>query len=453
MDHHVITRVPRVAVIGAGYSGIAAAVSLAEHGVAATVFESARILGGRARKIEYQEMTLDNGQHILSGAYTELLRMMALVGVARGAVRRVPLTLQIAPNFSLRAWPLPAPLHLAAGLMMARGLSLSARMEASRLMQTLKQSGFRVDASRTVAHMLYAAQQGEEICRLLWQPLTVSALNTPIETASAQVLANVLRDTLAARREASDLILPQTDLSALFPEPAADWLEQHGSTIQTGMRIQEVARIANGFRVTAGDNNSGSSGQDFESVIIAVGPHQLDRIRLPAALAKPLSFPYEPIYTVYLKYPQRVPLKRAMLGRVDGMAQWFFDREALSAHDGVVAAVISASGAHEALDQVALARRVHDELVATVGPLPLPTWQKVVAEKFATFACTPAAHAARPATLTAVPGCYLAGDYVACDYPATLEAAVRNGVAAATAARTYLSQHNQHHQPERAQRT
>lgn len=436
--------VPRVAVIGGGYAGIAAAVSLAEHGVASTVFESARVLGGRARKIEYQDTTLDNGQHILSGAYTELLRMMKLVGVPRDAVRRVPLTLQIAPHFSLRAWPLPAPLHLAFALMTARGLSLSARMEASRLMQTLKQSGFRVDASRTVLHLLHATQQGEEICRLLWQPLTVSALNTPIETASAQVLANVLRDTLAARREASDLILPQTDLSALFPEPAADWLRHKGSNVQVGTRVQEVTRTASGFQVVTGDGNNT---QEFESVIIAVGPHQLEKMRLPATLAKTLPFAYEPIYTIYLKYPQRVPLSRAMLGRADGMTQWFFDRESLSAHDGIVAAVISASGAHEALDQVALARRVHDELVATVGPLPLPTWHKVVAEKFATFACTPAAHAARPTTATAVSGCYLAGDYVACDYPATLEAAVRNGVAAATAARTFLVRHNQ---PERA---
>jgi hydroxysqualene dehydroxylase len=450
MDHHVTPGAPpsqsRVAVIGGGYAGIAAAVSLAEHGVTSTVFESARVLGGRARKIEYQETTLDNGQHILSGAYTELLRMMKLVGVPRDAVRRVPLTLQIAPQFSLRAWPLPAPLHLAAALVTARGLSLSARMEASRLMQMLKQSGFRVDATRTVAHLLHATQQGEEICRLLWQPLTVSALNTPIETASAQVLANVLRDTLAARREASDLILPQTDLSALFPEPAAAWLQHKGGQVQVGTRIQEVTRAAAGFQVIAGDANSPST-QEFASVIVAIGPHQLEKMRLPAALAKPLPFAYEPIYTIYLKYPQRVPLKRAMLGRVDGMTQWFFDRETLSAQDGVVAAVISASGAHEALDQVALARRVHDELVATAGPLPLPTWQKVVAEKFATFACTPAAHAARPATITSVPGVYLAGDYVACDYPATLEAAVRNGVAAATAARNFLARHNQ---PERA---
>lgn len=448
MDHHVTPTVPRVAVIGGGYAGIAAAVSLAEHGVASTVFESARVLGGRARKIEYQETTLDNGQHILSGAYTELLRMMKLVGVPRDAVRRVPLTLQIEPSFSMRAWPLPAPLHLALALMTARGLSLSARMEASRLMQTLKQANFRVDAPRTVLHLLHATQQGEEICRLLWQPLTVSALNTPIETASAQVLANVLRDTLAARREASDLILPQTDLSALFPEPAADWLRHQGSNVQAGTRVHEITRNASGFQVATGDN---TSPQEFESVIIAVGPHQLEKMRLPATLAKPLPFAYEPIYTIYLKYSQSVPLKRAMLGRVDGMTQWFFDRESLSAHedahDGVVAAVISASGAHEALDQVALARRVHDELVATVGPLPLPTWQKVVAEKFATFACTPSAHAARPTTATTTPGVYLAGDYVACDYPATLEAAVRNGVAAATAARTFLARHNQ---PERA---
>lgn len=415
----------QVAVIGAGYAGIAAAIGLAERNIAATVFESARVLGGRARKIEYQDVTLDNGQHILSGAYTELLRLMALVGVSAGAYERLPLNLTIAPDFSpklsIKAPRLPAPFHLAFALLTAKGLKLSERMEASRFMQALKENNFRVDAQHTVERLLHAHQQSANLTRLLWQPLTVSALNTPIETASAQVFANVLRDTLAARREASDLVLPKTDLSQLFPEPAARWLAARGSQIRVGARVTGVLRNEHGFRV---DN------ENFDSVIVAVGPHQLEKLALPAAI--PARFQYEPIYTIYLKYPQRVPLPQAMIGLTDSTTQWFFDREKLSAHNGVVAAVISASGAHEALDQVALARRVHDELVTTVGPLPAPIWHKVVAEKFATFACTPTAqNSGRPTTNTAVPGLFLAGDYVACDYPATLEAAVRNGIAAA----------------------
>ncbi len=422
----------RVAIIGAGYAGIAAAVSLAERGVASSIFESARVLGGRARKIEYQDATLDNGQHILSGAYSELLRMMTLVGVAPSAVQRVPLRLDIAPDFSLRAPRLPAPLHLAFALLCAKGLSFAERIEAGRLMQSLKKLRFTVDATHTVAQLLFAHQQSENLARLLWQPLTVSALNTPIETASAQVFAHVLRDTLAGRRKVSDLILPKTDLSALFPEPAAAWLAAKGSDLQVGARVTGITRDGDQFRVATSQDV-----QDFDSVILAVAPHQLEKINLPVAIAPP--FQYEPIYTIYLRYPQRVPFAQPMIGRVDGMAQWFFDRETLSGQKGLVAAVISASGAHEALDHVALARHVHDELVRTVGPLPLPMWHKVIAEKFATFACTPQAqNTARPDTATSMPGLYLAGDYIACDYPATLEAAVRNGIAAATAAEKFL---------------
>jgi squalene-associated FAD-dependent desaturase len=424
--------VPQIAVIGAGYAGIASAVSLVERGIGCTVFESARVLGGRARKIEYQDNTLDNGQHILSGAYRELLRMMALVGVDSHAYQRVPLALEIAPDFSLRAPRLPAPLHLAFALFCATGISFSERIDAIRFMQSLKKLRFQVDPNQTVAELLYAHQQSHNLTRHLWQPLTVSALNTPIETASAQVFANVLRDTLAGRRELSDLVFPKTDLSALFPERAAAWLGDRGCRVQTGARVTAVTREGARFRVTSGEEKL-----YFGGIIVAVGPHQLDKIDLPCAISPP--FQYEPIYTIYLKYPKHVPFAQPMIGRVGGMAHWFFDREALSGHAGLVAAVISASGAHEALDSLALARHVHDELVATVGPLPLPQWHKVVAEKFATFACTPVAqNTARPTTTTPVAGLYLAGDYVHCDYPATLEAAVRNGVAAAAAAEKFL---------------
>jgi hydroxysqualene dehydroxylase len=84
--------------------------------------------------------------------------------------------------------------------------------------------------------------------------------------------------------------------------------------------------------------------------------------------------------------------------------------------------------------------RVHAEMEEMMGSLPPFAWHKVVAEKFATFACTPVAqNTLRPSAITKIAGLYLAGDYVACDYPATLEAAVRNGVAAAELSAKFIS--------------
>jgi hydroxysqualene dehydroxylase len=424
---------PSVAVIGGGYAGIAAAVKLTELGVTAVVFEAAKILGGRARKVEYRDTTLDNGQHILSGAYSELLRMMSLVGVPDSAFQRVPLRLDINENFSLHAPNLPAPFHLAWALLAAKGLYWHERFAAIRLIQALKKSRFNVDRNQTVADLLAVHQQPQNLIDFLWQPLTVSALNTPIEAASAQVLANVLRDTLAANRAASDLILPKADLTALFPEPAAQWLAKHGSSVRLASKIGSVTASSKGFDI-ANDAESMS----FQSVILAVGPHQLSTMELPIPAPPPMQ--YEPIYTVYLQYPPHVKLRLPMIGCTHKLTQWFFDRGQLSQIDGLIAAVISASGTHEALDHAALAMRVHAELEEIAGPLPPFIWHKVVAEKFATFACTPAAqNTLRPSTITNIEGLYLAGDYVACDYPGTLEAAVRNGVAAAELSAKFIS--------------
>jgi predicted NAD/FAD-binding protein len=114
----------KVAVIGAGYAGLAAAVELAARGAPVTVFEAARELGGRARRVDYRGMALDNGQHILLGAYRETLRLMRLTGADPTALLlRLPLQLVIPGRFSLQAAPLPAPLHLAFGLLTAHGLT------------------------------------------------------------------------------------------------------------------------------------------------------------------------------------------------------------------------------------------------------------------------------------------------------------------------------------------
>jgi len=416
---------PEIAIIGGGYAGMAAAVRLSELGIPSIVLEAGPVLGGRARRIQYREMALDNGQHILSGAYASLLGQMRRVGVASEALRRIPLSLNFPPAFSLRAPKLPAPLHLAWALLTAKGLDWRARRAATRFMQALKSSQFKVDPAWTVDQLVSFHRQPATVVEWLWAPLTISALNTPTSLASAQVFANVLRDALASSREASDLLLPMTDLSALFPEPAAAWLSERGSKVLTSARVTKLQPHATGVSVCQNGVD-----QSFSRVIIAVGPQQIDVLGCEG-LSSP-AFRYQPIYTVYLQYPVDVTIPYAMTGRTQGLTQWFFDRAQLSTAGqagGLVAAVISAQGDHENLDHTELAARIHGELITLAGPLPAPLWHKVIAEKFATFSCTPGL--VRPATTTGVRHCFLAGDYVAGDYPATLESAVRSGILAA----------------------
>ena len=423
---------PVVAVAGGGYAGMAAAVTLAEAGVRCVVYEAGKNLGGRARRIEYRGEILDNGQHILAGAYAELLRLMKKVEVPDTALQRIPLRLWIPPDFLLstpRKVKLPASLHLAFAILTATGLSVSDKFAAIRFMQALGRAKFQVDPFKSVATMLADHSQSQNLIDHLWQPLTISALNTPMESASAQVFANVLRDTLASNRMASDLLLPRVDLTALFPDPAARWVVAHGGEICAGSRIRQIVPAGRRYKVLA---EIGSC--EFDGVVVAVGPHQLEGL-MPGLRAPALA--YEPIVTVYFKFDRQVRLPEAMSGRIRGLAQWYFDRHALNApakashqdNEGLIAAVISASGPHDQLSQEVLADQVFAELAQRIPDLPTPIWRKVIAERFATFACTP--HADRPVAATVHPAVLLAGDYVAGDYPATLEGAVRSGVAAA----------------------
>lgn len=424
----------RIAVIGAGYAGLAAAVELAAAGRRVDVFEASRTLGGRARSIEAHGLTLDNGAHILVGAYRETLRLMRVVGLdPERVLRRHPLRLDYPGELRIAApaLPVPAPLHLAWALLTARGLSLAEKFAAMRFMRAIEAQGFRLPQDISAAQMLADHRQSTRLCRYLWKPLCIAALNTEVERASAQVFVNVLRDSLAAEHAASDLLLPATDFSRLFPEPAAAWLAARGGRLHRGVRVETLARTAGGYTVAGG----GATHSPYAQAIIAVAPFHLPKLvaglpQLAGLVDEVRALEWEPIVSVYLAYPASVRLPFAMVGVADGHAQWLFDRGPLCGQSGLIAAVISAHGRHEALDHDTLAERIHGEVSRAAGTvLPQPLWHRVIVDKRATFACTP--NLRRPPAGTALPGLWLAGDYVAGDYPATIEGAVRSGVAAA----------------------
>ena len=395
--------------MGAGYAGMAAAVALAKTDVRVAVFESGPVAGGRARRIVSEGKTLDNGQHILAGAYGELFRLMHEVGVPRSALLRLPLEIRYARGFALRRLLLPGRLGLLGGLLAARGVPLRERLGAVRFVSTMKRRGFSLERDVPVALLLAEQGQAGGIGHFLWRPLCVSALNTPPELASAKVFLAVLRDTLGAAAEASDLLLPRVDLSRLFPEPAVEFVRRHGGEV----RLRETVRDLEALRAA------------FDAVIVAVGPHQL-KVLLPDAP----DFSYQPIYTCYLQYAHAVRLPSPMLGLADGIVQWAFDRGALLGEHGRIACVISAQGDHQQMASEELAERCARELDEAVPGLGPPQWSRVIAEKRATITSSPD----RPkAALAPMSGVFLAGDYTDTDYPPTLEAAVRSGVRAARA--------------------
>ena len=432
----------RVAVVGGGWAGCAAAVYLAAAGCAVTLFEAARTLGGRARGVEFHGQMLDNGQHILLGAYSDTMRLLRRVGVdPKAALLNLPLQMRYpegSGGMDFVAPRLPAPLHLAVALLRAKGLATADKLSLARFSSTARWMGWQLNIDCSVSELLERFDQTPRLVQLMWRPLCLAALNTPPERASAQVFLAVLRDSLGAGRAASDMLLPRLDLHTLFPLAASRFIAAHGGAVRCGARVAAIAPHQDVWRVDVG-----ASSASFDAVVLATPPPAaaalLAGLPLAAVSEQLAAFEYEPITTCYLQYPATTRLDLPFYALLDQPAaghwgQFVFDRGHLDpAQAGLCSVVVSASADAAALDQAELARAIAAQL-ATVFARPAlnaPEWTRVITEKRATFACTPGLQ--RLPTATGMAGLALAGDYTESDYPATLETAVRSGAAAAKA--------------------
>jgi hydroxysqualene dehydroxylase len=434
-----------IPVIGGGWAGCAAALALAEAGYRVALYESAGTLGGRARRVVCEGLPLDNGQHLMLGAYVETRRGIATVHDGRPPLSRQRLTLvPFAPAqtnaLTLRSRRLPPPFHLLLGLLLARGLAIADRIATVRWFARLRHNGYRCPPGATVAELLGGLPA--RVRDLLWAPLCVSALNTPPGEASAQAFANVLRSTFDGGTDASDVFAPNVDLSELFPDAVSRWLVLRGHDVRLRTEVKITRIAARAVTLTVGSEEIHA-----DAAIVAVGPHQLARAfaaeprmgdaNIARAIAQVDRFAWEPIVTVYLGYAGAVDMPSGLVRLDDTPGQWVFDRRDVLARGaanapelaGLLAVVISARGAHETLDQSVLAAAVDAQLRRMRPTLPQLVWTQVITERRATYACTPMVD--RPSAGRLTEGVYLAGDYTDGAFPATLEAAVRSGRAAA----------------------
>ncbi len=436
----------KVLIAGAGWAGLACAIELTKAGHRATVLEASRAVGGRARSLNVTmpdgvEATLDNGQHILIGAYSETLRLMREVGVqSEKVLHRIPLTLRF-PNgdaLQLPDWkkPLIAGIDVACGVMMAKGWSLLDKFSLLRTAANWRFSGFQCAPQTTVSEL--CNHVSPRVMQMLIEPLCVSALNTPADRASGQVFLRIMHDSLFAATEgdmgSSNLLLPKADLGALFPQAAVAWLAERGCEVHLGHRLMQFHSLSNSEQSAhISQQGEPDSIEKFEAIVLATPPAQAARIaKLSghaawAQVADALHF--EAITTVYATAPKdsaaaKLPCPMLALSSSETEpAQFVFDRGALTGQQGLLAFVVSASQG----DANTLEQQVIQQGRKQLGMPNLQALQTIV-DKRATFACTPSLQ--RP-SMKLTEQVLICGDYVEGPYPSTIEGAVRSGVHAA----------------------
>ena len=426
---------PACLVVGGGWAGCAAAATLALAGQRVLLLEASRQLGGRARGLELDGLQLDNGQHILLGAYSATLSLFKRLGIRESqALLRLPLQMPYPPGtdgMQLAAPRLPAPLHMLGALLTARGLTKQDKLAIARFHSSARWMDWILYQDCSVAELLERHQQTANAVRLLWRPLCLAALNTPLERASAQVFLNVLKDSLGARRHASDMLLPRTDLSTLFPTRAAECVRAAGGEVRLGARVNRLARDGKDWMAHTAE------GEVRASRVILATPPWVSAQLLAGVLEQPIpQFEYEPISTVYLRYGHDLRLARPFYALTEDpqrghWGQFVFDRGHLDPQaGGVLAVVISASAAATEAQADSLSSQVATQLAQALDMpvLERPQWTRVIHEKRATFACTPGLQ--RPANDLGLPALWLAGDYTASPYPATIESSVRSALEA-----------------------
>lgn len=440
-----------VAVIGAGWAGLSAAHTLRQAGCPVTVYESGHVPGGRARTVLSRNLSspIDNGQHILLGAYTETLALMQSCGIdAATHLHREPLYLGTPDNtfrFHLPRFP-AGRAGMMLGLINTRGLSWQGKYHLACALYQLEREQWRIGPdTATLSQWLRKQRQTDLACKYFWHPLCLAALNTHPDEADAQLMANVLKDSLGnSSAGATDLLIANDLLTSLWPSRAC-----RSINLQLSTPIRRITRNENGFCLNECYKHSAvilATPPDGARKLLADLPEYSGSNALCAQLAQ---FEYRRIATLWLELarPWHFLPARPMLMLKDepehqAYGQWLFNHAHIkeSRNPNMLAIVTSDAGAFDSLPRDTAIDYLLNQLMAETqhaGAMPALRGHAFVMEKRATFAAKP--NLSRPAAKTPWHGLWLAGDWTDTGYPAVLEGAVRSGL---TAARQLLASHS-----------
>jgi squalene-associated FAD-dependent desaturase len=433
-----------ILIIGGGFAGLAAGVALAGAGRPVRLLEQKPHLGGRARSFlePATGSVVDNGQHILMGAYHATLRFLEEIGT----LDRISFQPGLSVRFlgeggrlsSLQCPRLPSPWHLLAGVLRSDGFRWREKLEILRLGRVLDSAGSDSDstAGLSVEEWLTHLGQSERLRRNFWDLFSIAAMNEDPRRAAASIFARVLRLALFSSPQDSRIGIPRRGLSECYAQAAADYMRSRGGQVETGCNVSSFV-IVDG--VCRGVKMAGGESVEASRVISAVPWFEFVRL-LPAELLRSepfftriLGLRPAPIISINLWFDRPVT-ELDFVGLRGTTVQWLFKRVGGDAPGKDYVSLVL-SGAHAHIG------RAKEELLAVAltdlaRVLPQTREAKlvhslVIKERFATFSPAVDAEALRPTASTPIPGLILAGDWTATGLPATIEGAVQSGYAAA----------------------
>jgi squalene-associated FAD-dependent desaturase len=431
-----------VAVIGGGVSGLAAAVELALSGKKVLLLEQSQKLGGRCYSFR-DETTgdeVDNGQHVLIGAYHHALRYLTRVGTRKflATQKSIPLHHPISGFSSVTFGTAPAPLHLLTAVLRYSHLSITDRLNVLKVgffLRNWTDGTTRSLTGMTVDVWLTSLGQSKSVKESLWNPLAISIMNELPEQASALLFAHSLRSAFFGSQEDISVMIPTIGQTALYVDGARRILEQNGCIIRTG---SEVIKILSDNQYVTGIRVADGSEVKAEYIISAVPHYALAKI-LPDASRNSIPFAKfnsSPIVSVHLWFETDfMPMNYC--GLIGKKLQWVFNKRKIEGKIHTETAYLSAviSGAYDVVDKtkdelVDLAVREIGEIFPESKTSRL-LHSYVIKEKRATFSSTPENERFRPAAETVFKNFFLAGDWTKTGLPATIEGAIQSGFHAA----------------------
>lgn len=433
---------PKIAIVGGGLAGMAAAVGLADDALEVHLFESRRKLGGRAAS--YLDPTIgeliDHCQHVSMGCCTNMTDFCRRTGIEEHFSRDSRINF-VAPDGKccvVQANPvLPAPLHLLPSLWGLRYLRFHERLRIISSVWKLATTGMRANHERSYFFdWLRKERQSKNCVELFWKPILVSALGESLERVSVAAARKVVVDGFLASRDGYVVVVPDQPLSRLFDQYVGEWLTSHGIAVRRETPVTSL-RIHDGN--VDGVHLADGAAEPFDFVVLALTWRQISNhltpeltSRLPE-LASAAKLMPSPITGVHL-WLDRPLMDRPHAVLLDRCSQWVFQPKlGASSSEHYYQVVISASHDLENLHRSEIADKVCEELNATwpaEPPAKLLRW-RVVIERVAVFSPAPDSIRLRPSQRTRIPNLLLAGDWTATGWPSTMESAVRSGYLAA----------------------